>query len=188
VGPICSSPILQTPEAVSGSWRAIYLHHVLRKVRRTLRLDVRGAGRRTKLGVPANGTQLVVMPAGGNTWFTVEYRPATNWDQRFTPNATGTQTFSGVVIHEIRDVGMPSDGAGWPKIRQVCYETTIPTSSTGDFDWSILRIQLAWTEGRGVAGGATLRNGCLHLQTFTLQRHASRHDDDLRVRVARFPI
>jgi hypothetical protein len=76
------------------------------------------------------------MPGGGKTWFTVEYRPATNWDQSFTPNANTSQTLSGVIIHEIRDVGMPSDGPGWPKTQRVCYETTIPTPSTGDLDWN----------------------------------------------------
>jgi hypothetical protein len=88
----------------------------------------------------SQGTRLVVMPAGGNTWFTVEYRPSTYWDKSFIPNAKADQTLSGVVIHEIRDVGMPSNGPGWPKIQQVCYESTIPTPSTGDLDWSNARF------------------------------------------------
>jgi hypothetical protein len=108
----------------------------------------------------AHGTQLVVMPAGGNTWFTVEYRPATNWDQSFVPNATAKQTFSGVVVHEIRDVGMASNGPGWPKIQRVCYENTIPTPSTGDLDWSngrfAVRVILAGPNWADIEVGASL--------------------------------
>lgn len=78
------------------------------------------------------GTTLIVIhDESSHRFHTVEYRPAVDWDR-----ALGTSgreiSDPGVVIHELRDFGKASDGAGWPKPDRLDYRWTL---HPGDSDW-----------------------------------------------------
>lgn len=81
------------------------------------------------------GTRLAAMPnRAGNGWWTVEYRPQVSWDRGMLPGNDDPALCPGVVIHSIRDLGVPSE-PGFPLSQRVCYEATIPVPSAGDEDW-----------------------------------------------------
>jgi hypothetical protein len=83
-----------------------------------------------------DGVRLAVMPtAAGDGWWTVEYRPATEWDVGFTFDSSDTTNSPGLVVYRLRDVGAASDGPPFPLFKRVTYEATIPLPSAGDNDW-----------------------------------------------------
>jgi hypothetical protein len=84
-----------------------------------------------------DGLRLAVMPTrAGDGWWTVEYRPALEWDVGFHFNSSDITNSPGLVIHRLRDIGTASAGPTFPLVRKVTYEATIPLPSAGDDDWS----------------------------------------------------
>lgn len=89
----------------------------------------------------ASGARLIVLPTGQTSpsYYTIEFRPAKAWDRglRFTHGVTHETTAApGVVIHQITDIGKPSDGKSWPKLQCVDYVATVPVPSVGNQDWT----------------------------------------------------
>lgn len=81
------------------------------------------------------GTTLLAIPKNDGTstsWLTVEYRPATDWDQGLDPATIGNSAQAGLVLHRIRDVST----AQGILPQRVSYELTIPPLTLGDLDWS----------------------------------------------------
>lgn len=83
-----------------------------------------------------DGLRLAAMPTrAGDGWWTVEYRPAIDWDAGFAFNSDDIANSPGLVVHRLRDVGTAAAGPTFPLIKKVTYEATIPLPSAGDNDW-----------------------------------------------------
>ena len=95
-----------------------------------------GATKLTLNRPAVDGLRLAVMPTrAGDGWWTVEYRPAMDWDVGFTFDSADITNSPGLVVHRLRDIGLASDGPDFPLIKKVTYEATIPLPSAGDNDW-----------------------------------------------------
>ncbi|HEY7522277.1 MAG TPA: hypothetical protein VH720_01290 [Candidatus Limnocylindrales bacterium] len=84
-----------------------------------------------------DGLRLAVMPTrAGDGWWTVEYRPAIDWDIDLHFNSSDVSNAPGLIIHRLRDVGTAAAGPAFPLIKRVSYEATLPLPSGGDLDWT----------------------------------------------------
>jgi hypothetical protein len=84
-----------------------------------------------------DGLRLAVMPTrAGDGWWTVEYRPAIDWDVGLDFDSSDITNSPGLAIHRLRDVGTAAAGATFPLIKRVTYEATLPVPSSGDDDWT----------------------------------------------------
>lgn len=120
-------------------------------------LPPRPAPTRIRLGAPSSSapTKLVAVPfTTGAGFFTVEYRPAVGWDRAAVADRMDSSGSAGVVVHQVRDVGTPSDipVGTWPRLQRVCHEVTIPVPSLGDDDWDNgqVAIRIEETDGGAV--------------------------------------